>query len=215
MRKILFAIIATLIFSNISFAQTRIGFTGGLTYANMYEKVNNQKSSGDYRLGGTVGVMVDVPMEKNGSFRTGVNFVQKGNKKTYTSGNDNIELIRSMNYVEFPMNILFNIPTKGSILRVGGGPAGAFAISGKNKMTVNNGTEQKSDINFGDKTDSELNWVDLGINLIVEYEFDGGVFLAAGYNRGINRLFVGGSDEDKLYNNYFSLRIGYFLKGKK
>jgi len=159
-------------------------------------------------------VMLDVPMEKTGSFRTGVNFVQKGTRNEYTDGQDEIKETLTLNYVEVPMMVMFKLPSKTANIRLGAGPVAAFALSGKAKVDVN-GDEEEMDIDFGDKTDSDLNWVDFGINIQAEYEFSGGVFIGVNYNHGINRLFVGGAETDKLYNRNFGLRIGYFFGKKK
>ncbi len=215
MRKILLALSCCFLFSTVVLAQsTRFGVTGGVVYSTMFTKINGEKDLGGFKLGGTFGVMLDVPMEKKGSFRTGVNFVQKGSKDEYTDGTDEIELSRRLNYIEVPMMVLFNVPCKSGQIRLGAGPAVAFAISGKQKLEIN-GDGEEEDIDFGDKTDSDLNWVDFGINLQAEYEFSGGVFVALNYSHGINRLFVSGSEKDKLYNHYFGLRVGYFLSRKK
>jgi hypothetical protein len=42
-----------------------------------------------------------------------------------------------------------------------------------------------------------------------------GFFIAADYNHGINRLFIGGDIKDKLYNRYFAIRLGYLIGPKK
>lgn len=216
MRKILFAFALIFFLSTVAMAQnTRFGFNVGATYSTMFSKINGEKDMGDYRIGATFGVMVDVPMEKNGSFRTGVNFVQKGTRSEYTDGQDEIKETLTLNYVEVPMMVMFKLPSKSANFRLGAGPVAGFALSGTAKTQVNGGSEDESDIDFGDKTDSEMNWVDFGINFQAEYEFNGGVFIGLNYNHGINRLFVGGAETDKLYNRNFGLRIGYFLGKKK
>lgn len=216
MRKILFALALIFLFSTVVLSQsTRFGLTGGVVYSTMFTNINGETDLGKFKFGGTVGVLVDVPMEKKGSFRTGVNFVQKGATNETTDGTDKIEESFRLNYIEVPLLALFNVPCKsGKKIRLGGGVTPGFAISGKHKVEVN-GTGDEEDIDFGDKTDSDLNWVDFSLNFQAEYEFDGGVFLGLGYSQGINRLFVGGSEKDKLYNHYFSLRVGYFLSKKK
>lgn len=215
MRKILFALTLVFMLSTAIVAQgTRFGFNAGATYSTMFSKVNGEKDMGDFRIGATFGVMLDVPMEKTGSFRTGVNFVQKGTRNEYTDGQDEIKETLTLNYVEVPLMVMFKLPCKSANIRLGAGAVPAFALSGKAKIDVN-GDEEEADIDFGDKTDSDMNWVDFGINLQAEYEFSGGVFIGVNYNHGINRLFVGGAETDKLYNRNFGLRIGYFFGNKK
>ena len=215
MRKIFFVLTFSLLFSTVVLAQTtRFGFTGGAVYSTMFTKINDEKDLGDFKFGATFGVMVDVPMEKTGSFRTGVNFVQKGSSDEFTDGTDEIEIDRRLNYIEIPMLVMFKVPCKGgSNIRLGGGVAPSFAISGKQELKIN-GSGEEEDIDFGDKTDSDLNWVDFGLLAQAEYEFDGGVFIGLTYHHGINRLFNGGNEKDKLFNHYFGLRVGYFLNRK-
>lgn len=216
MRKNLFVAIAIVLFVNsVSAQKTRWGITAGPVLATMYQKVTDVKTTRDPRIGATFGLLIDVPMQRVGSFQTGVNYIQKGAKDEFTdAGGLKVVTKTNLEYIEVPMNAVFRLPLgKGNVI-LGAGASVAFANGGKNLYIVGD-SRGEDPIDFGDETDSEMNWVDFGLNGIAGYEFNNGIFIAANYNRGINRLFVGGSNEDKLYNNYIALRLGYLFKRKK
>jgi len=213
MRKNLVATAIILLFVNIVSAQNiRLGFTGGLTYSNMLEKVGGENSHGKFKIGGTYGALVDAPMQKNGSFQIGVSFTQKGSKNETGSGSDLEKINTRLNYIEIPANVVFKFGKSNGKFLIGAGAAVALGVSG-NSTLESGGTEVDKDINYGNKNDDDFKTVDFGANFLTGYEFNSGFFIALNYTHGINSLFVSGPDADKLLNQYFGLRIGYFIKG--
>lgn len=171
--------------------------------------------TGDYRIGASFGIYLDVPMRKVGSFQPGVNFVQKGMSRNITQGNQEVKVKTHLDYVEFPLNVVFRIPVTSGHIVLGAGPAPAFCTSGKRLYDQSGNSKGTEKIKIGDETSDELNWVDFGLNGIAGYEFNNGLSINAVYNRGINRLSVGGDEAIKLYNRYFALRVAILVKGKK
>ncbi len=214
MRKILFATTITLLIANFVSAQkTRVGFTAGPVMSNLWQKVGGETDMQDYRVGLTCGILLDVPMLKNGSFQPGFNFVTKGSKNSYTDASGQVDTKTHLEYIELPLNVVFRIPKGGGNFIVGAGVAPALAISGEN-ILVNGNSRGSKDISFGDAATDDLIGTDFGLNGLVGYEFKNGFFVTANYNHGINRLSVGGDPKDKLYNRYFALRLGWLI-GKK
>jgi hypothetical protein len=182
--------------------------------ANLYEKHGTEKVKSDYKIGLTAGIMLDVPMERNGSFQPGLNFVQKGGKNVSGEGTDQEETDARLNYIEMPLNVVFRIPCSSGKVVLGGGPAIGIGLSGKSTFKDNTGSET-SDIKFGSSSrEHDLNFVDFGLNATAGYEFSSGFFIAANYTHGINKLLLDALEDDKLYNRAFSLRVGFLFGGK-
>ncbi|MFI5133288.1 MAG: porin family protein [Chitinophagales bacterium] len=214
MKKTLFTTVVIFLFiSFVSAQSTRYGFSFGATYANMTEKTGGTTTNGSYKFGATFGIVVDVPMQKGGSFQTGVNFTQKGTKDQASFLGASGTVTNVLNYIEVPMNVVFKFKSSGGKFLAGAGISGSLGFFGKSTNTKN-GIETVSYLNFGNNSGDNLKGIDFGINGLVGYEFKNNWSVAAGYYRGIINVISGGTAIDKLTNNFFSLRFGYFLKEK-
>lgn len=217
MKKNLLVFTLIILAVNIISAQsTRFGFSGGPVAATMFEKVSGVKHVHDYRIGETIGIFLDVPMEKHGSFQPGLNIVVKRSKDVFTeAGKEVLEKV-SITYIELPLNVVFRVfpGSKGNVL-LGGGIAPAMAKKGKITNEVDKVLTVDRGLNFGDETSDDYGKFDFGLNALAGYEFKNGFSIVANYNHGIKRLFVGGNPDDKLYNRYFALRFGYLIGKKK
>jgi Outer membrane protein beta-barrel domain len=215
MRKIIFVSAIIFIAVNLASAQsTRFGFYVGPVAANMFEKVGGKGHSHGYVLGTTIGVLLDVPMQKHGSFQPGLNYIGKNSKDNFKSGGDEVNTRTTLNYIEVPINVLFKLPFRNGNITLGTGVAAAMALDGKSRIKTSGSKEDKK-LGFGDETTDDLGKYDFGINALAGYEFKNGFFVTLNYNYGISRLFVGGDPDDKLYSRYFALRFGFLLGGKK
>jgi hypothetical protein len=221
MRKNLFvAFIFVLVASFVSAQSiqpqvTRVGFFGGPVAGNMWEKVGGMSRMHDYVLGATLGIMLDVPMQKIGSFQPGIDYIGKNSKDSYTDNNGQpVNTKTTLSYLEVPLNVVFRIRHGDGNFTLGGGVAAAVALAGKQSTTAGTSLNDKEDLKFGDLTTDNYGRYDFGINGLAGYEFKNGFFIHLNYNWGINRLFVGGDPKDKLYNNYLALKAGFLFGGK-
>jgi len=214
MKKILF-VPAFIIFTvSLASAQSssRLGFSAGVVYANMSIKdILLVKENGEGKVGVTFGVLYDVPMMNNGSFQPALNFVQKGTKEIAIVG-DTLNL--RLNYIEIPLNVLFKFGHSSGNFMIGGGPAVALGISGKETRT-SNGTTTNTDISSGDDVGDHYKGIDFGLNVQGGFEFSNGFFIAVNYTHGVNSLFADASPSGQLWNRCFGLRFGYLLGAKK
>src|SRR5215212_4143226 len=113
-----------LVTSDLS-AQTKIGLTGGVTFANVTIKSEGISVSPKMRTGFTAGLFTDCPLSSDFSFQPALNFVQKGFSTKDDAFSDKV----SYNYVEVPLNFVYN--SKGFF--IGAGPSMSFGLSGKEK----------------------------------------------------------------------------------
>src|SRR5258706_491370 len=214
MRKFLFvATFIILIVNFVSAQPTRFGFYAGPVAANMFQKVSGVKHNSDYVMGATIGILLDVPMQKHGSFQPGLNYVGKNSKDEFQLNGGTVNTKTTLSYLELPLNVLFRIPGGGGNVTLGTGVAVAKALDGKRTTTDGSNNKEDKDLKFGDGTSDDFGKYDFGINALAGYEFKNGFFVTLNYNYGINRLFVGGDPKDKLYNRYLALRAGFLIGG--
>ena len=199
-----------------SYAQkTRLGFTTGLSIANYKSKVDGNNESGNAKAGFTAGVFVDVPVGKHFSFQPALNFVQKGAKENFTINNTTYKYSLNINYIEMPLNFMYNSNSKSGNFFIGAGPSLALAAGGKYKYKDDaNSISEK--IKFGSADDDFMKPLDLGANIVTGFTLNSGFMFSANYNAGLNNLFPNGSADGRLRSYYFGIKLGYLLKpGKK
>ena len=214
--KKLFMIIATCLLTGVfSTAQKpRFGFTAGDVFANYTTKLAGETDNADAKTGITAGILVDIPAGKHFSFQPAMNFVQKGTKSEQTSGGTTEKYQITVNSIEVPLNLLYNASGNTGNFFIGAGPSLAFALSGKSKF--DDGTiSDTEDLKIGNGDGDDLKGLDLGANFMTGYCFPNGLFLSFNYNKGLSNLFPGGSSDFTFKSDYFGVKLGYLLKGKK
>ncbi len=192
---------------------TRIGFTGGASFANYHSKVDGDTDDGNSLTGFTAGLVIDCPISEHFSFQSGLNFVQKGTKDEQTFGSITEKVTLRTNHLEVPMNFLYNVNSNGGNFFIGAGPFIAFAVSGKWKYEDNDNSLTE-DVNFGNTEDDDMKSLDFGANFCTGFCFPNGLFIAANYNMGMSNLAPQGPFDGTLKSHYFGVRLGYLLKGK-
>jgi Outer membrane protein beta-barrel domain len=217
MRKNLFvATIFILVVNLVSAQSTRLGFYAGPVASNMYEKVGDESRMHNYLLGASIGILLDVPMQRIGSFQPGLNYIGKNSKDEYTDNTGTLVKTKTtLSYLEIPLNVLFRLPGGGGKVTLGGGVSVAMALDGHRSTIAGSAVKVDKKLGFGDEPADDYGKYDFGLNALAGYEFKNGFFVTFNYNYGIHRLFVGGDPEDKLFNNYIALRAGFLLGGGK
>lgn len=213
MKKIFLCIAVYCCVANTAGAQKiTFGINAGLVSANTFIKADSEKVGGmGSRNEFTGGVAVTVPISKYFSFQPGVNFLQKGFK------NDESATTLTLNYIEVPLNILFNTHNnitdkKTDDFFFGIGPSFAFGTSGQFKLKTDSGTF-KENIKFGSSKNDNLKPFDCGANVVIGCQFFNNIFFSFNYNIGLSNL----TDEKEVRwrNNYLGFRAGYTFGGNK
>lgn len=215
MKKLL---LLTITFAGCYFAghaqNTRIGFTGGASFANYHSKVDGESDNGNSKTGLTAGIVVDLSLGDHFSIQPALNFVQKGTKDEQTLGGITEKVSLRTNHLEIPLNLLYNTNGDAGNFFIGAGPSLSFALSGKWKYEDNDNSLTE-DVKFGSNQDEDdMKGFDFGANFLAGYCFPNGMFVSANYNLGLSNLFPGGSSDGTLKSNYFGVKLGYLLKGK-
>jgi hypothetical protein len=182
------------------------GVTAGAVFSNMSLSSEGESQSLDTKAGLTFGVMSNIPLGKSFSFQPALNYAQKGCSVT-EEGEEKTTI--KLNYLELPLNFVYNSPEKNGHFFVGAGPFIAYGIAAKAKfgdIEVNG--------HFGSGEDDAAKPVEIGLNALLGYQFGAGFNIAANYCRGLNNISVE-TEGLKHHNYYFGLRIGYVIGGKR
>jgi hypothetical protein len=221
MKKIFFSLFFIAAISP-AFAQTvKYGISGGLNESIL--DYQNQTGDKNARLAGFhAGIFSDIDFGKV-SIEPGLFYTTKGQKLTNiiyyvvpsTSpggsfkghGSDNY------NYLELPVNILYNIPVSYGKFFIGGGPYLAYGLSAKVKTitteTQNNSTSTiETDLNapFGNEQ-GDLKRFDFGLGPLGGLALKNGISLNVGYEHGLTNVFSGNSQSTK--NDVITASLGY------
>jgi len=209
MKKILFLFCFFMAAYGYSIAQDySFGFTGGVSFANIRNKIPGHADHSDSKAGLTVGAFVEYAYNAHFSFQPALNFVQKGGKGKEGAFTYDYRF----NYLEVPFNFLYYLKSKGPRFFVGAGPWVAAGIGGK--ATTNDGTgEVSQDLKFGtNDAKDDFKTFDLGANALIGCKLQSGFLISAGYSVGLHSITF---HDAKLMNYYYSVKIGYTLPPKK
>lgn len=215
MKKIIYPVIGTLCLLSISsFAQkakSAFGINAGATFASYKVKSQDISLTSKTKVGFTAGVTASLPLGQSVSFRPSLNYTQKGGTYKQEGYSDKTTL----NYLELPLNIVYNTHSATGKFFIGAGPSLSFGLSGKDKYE-GEGQSVKSDIKFGSEDNDDLKALDAGVNFLAGYQFAGGFFIAANYYAGLSNLAItAGSEDGKMHNRYFGARLGVMFGGNK
>ncbi len=181
----------------------------------------------DPKVGILIGVLAEAEFGKL-AFRPELNFIQKGSKSGYGAftGGSAYSFKRTLNYIELPLNVVYNMNLGGkdNKLFFGLGPAFAFGISGKDKdasgkYDVKFDGKKSDDLNSND-IDTHLKRVDVGINLLAGYKLPMGLFGKIGFTYGLSNIDPNKDnaqvvDRSSYKNRGVNICVGYMMGGKK
>ena len=233
MKKTLLSIASSFLLLGTSSAQSiKMGFQAGMTLSQAIGKDRlGNKERADIAIGGTAGFIFDFPVGKTISIQPGINYVQKGAKEVYfyeaypTTDVKKVEAGARPQYLEIPVNFIYNTRTNKGNFFFGAGPTIAFAIAG-NKDTINymsssNSLSTGSDkIKFGNTKDDDMRSVDIGANILAGFQSKSGFQLSMNYNIGLNNLMpkttqYNTNEEGFARFVYVGFKAGWFLKSKR
>jgi len=142
------------------------------------------------------------------SFQPALNYIQKGGVLKEEGITDKTTL----NYLELPLNFVYNTHSLKGKFFIGAGPSLSIGLSGKDKWDDGSNIEP-TDIKFGSGEDDDFKPFEAGINFLTGYQCKSGFLIAANYNLGLSN--IANSDEGpKYHNRYFGIRIGYMFGSK-
>ena len=166
-----------------------------------------------------VGVKACLPEKKSISFCPELNFVQRG-FKTKTNPTDGREEKATLNYIELPLNVIYNIKGTGKRIFFGLGLTPAWGFSGKRSVKTTYSGNYHTRIKFdGDESavdgDEHLHAIDVGLDLLAGYQFSRKIFIDINYTFGLVNL-IPESKDVKFLTRSIAFKFGYLIwTGKK
>ena len=213
MKKCTFISIVVLITTIQTRAQVaKFGITAGITIASANGKSDDSQGKSTSKLGFTAGVLADISAGKKFSFQPAVNFVQKGFSQSDNSSGTNVKVKATLNYIEVPLNFVFNSESPNSTFFVGAGPSFAMGVSGKATI-IDDGEKVSVGLHFGSTPEDVMKRFDVGANILAGIRFKSGAFISANYNRGLSNNST--TSDATVHNNYVGLKLGFLLNSRK
>jgi hypothetical protein len=164
------------------------------------------------------GAFAEIYLGPKGSFQPGISYVRKGGTSItddtdFSSGETVVSHDKTnFDYLEVPLNFLYNVPLKSGKVFIGMGPYLAMGLSAKNKTDVTsasgNTSSSSQSITFGSGV-NELKRMDLGINALAGFRFDSGLEIGGGMGFGLSNL--SNVSSVKTHNQTISISAGYFF----
>lgn len=217
--KRLCLLLSFIITATVARAQIGYGPEGGISYcqfktlpASAYS-VNQQGILG-YNIGGAL----DVPMNDNYYFQTGIFFTQKGGikKDDYVFNSDTAyehtkETVH-ISYLSVPLTVLFKTGAPGgSRFFFGLGATVGLMIKGTDKI---DDTTFFSGQSYHYITTNNLSsHIDVDATFLAGYELPSGLFFKAYYALGVSNVSNTTDEIDK--NRTAGITVGYFFRSKK
>ncbi|HEY1872039.1 MAG TPA: porin family protein, partial [Chitinophagaceae bacterium] len=190
------------------------GFSGGLTMSSYKTKSDGDTYTSKSKTGFTAGFVSDIPLSKSISLQPALQFTQKGGIDKETFDGEDYKMTITFNYLEVPVNIVYKTRSAKTKFYIGAGPSIALGLSGKGKVE-SGGETVSAKVKFGSGENDDFKGLDAGANMLAGLMFKNGVSISMNYNMGFSNLVIGGDKNNSLHNNYWGLRVGYMLKGKK
>ena len=188
------AIIALVLSTTYTQAQTRFGIKGGLNSATFAISESGVTITPPSRIGFNFGGITEIPLETDFYLQSGLLYSTKGFKINGESlSTDNLEI---------PINALYKLSV-GSIKVLGfAGPYIGYALSGK---------AGSADIEFSGKN-KDMNTFDMGLNFGAGIEISS-FQITAQYGLGLTNL-AADSNDGTMKNKVFGISVAYLFSGK-
>lgn len=205
MTKQLLLCTALLILANVLQAQVALGLTAGASFSSYKLKQGIISATTDLKVGFTAGLAAFIPLDKNLSIQQSLNFLQKGG--IYKNKFDNTTNKTTFNYLEMPINLIYQVPSASGKFFIGAGPSLSAGLNGSYKITGM--YEESGDVKFGSTNTDDLRTFEIGLNFLAGYTFKNGFMVTGNYNLGLSNL--SNDDGAGFYNRYFALKLGYLF----
>ena len=199
--------------------KTRVGVTGGISFANMSRTIGGADMDGEYRIGIMGGLQLEVPMCKKGkfSFQPDFHYIQKGATTIPTTPAFN-KIYTALRYAELAPNVVYNFTAGKGVFYLGAGPYISFNLPSKNVTHSAGADKVETDVSFGNAVANDMRGVDYGGNGVMGFRMGNGIFVAINYIQGARNLVpqekldIPASANDKVKNIAFGIRVGYLFK---
>jgi hypothetical protein len=207
MKKLIIAMLAIgSIFTATAQTKTTFGVKGGVNFAKVYASADNTSETAN--SGGITsfhaGVFADAPIGQGFSIQPALYYSGKG-----FDSNDGINTGKlKLNYLQLPVNVVYNVPVSSGKFFFGAGPYAAYGISGKVQDQIS-GRSVSVDVNFGNDAGSDVKRMDYGITGLVGFQFTNRLLLSANYDLGLSNIMPGDNLGYSVKNKVAGISLGF------
>jgi len=172
----------------------RVGIKAGTAISNCTIKSTEPVITTTSKASVTVGLFAHIRLRRRFSVRTGVEYVSKGAlvDKTYTEYYSyTVRGSFRFNYLDLPVNFLYDIPLGPNKLFAGGGPVMSFLLN----KNANPGVAGN----------------DVGANILAGFEWPIGAAFIINYTHGFKNISGNRYNETAIRNHYFGITLAYWF----
>jgi hypothetical protein len=229
MRKQFLLAFFTFFFASAAMAQISIGVHTGVNLSSATLKSGSITSKGKLLTGFHAGVTADVALTPELHAMPMLRFIQRGSKlkdeqKTSIGiGSTTVktDVNTTLNYVELPLNIVYNFDLGESAkIFAGTGPALSYLLSGKTKgtsstsitigtQTTNSSTSISQKTKIGSNQTDDLKAFDFGWSGVAGVKLNNGFALMLNYTHSLSNLSP--TDNTSYKGRSFGLTLNYFF----
>jgi hypothetical protein len=152
----------------------------------------------------SVGVFADAPVSTSLSIQPGLYYTGKGGSISGSGAT----LKSKINYIQLPVNVVYNVPVSAGKFFFGAGPYAAVGVNGKNEIK-GGGQSISEDIEFGDSANATYKRADFGATGLVGFTFTNGLLLKANYDLGLSNISADNTSGENIKNRVVGLSVGF------
>jgi hypothetical protein len=212
MKKTILLFISFIFLMNFTKAQNvAVGVHATATIASYKYSFESSTTTSKMKVGAGGGLVLSVPLGKHFSFRPELNYILKGG----TEKDEDAKAKLTLNYLELPLHVVYNVNTTSGVFFAGAGPSFSLGVSGKSKYEDGETGDETEKINFGNTEDDDLKPLEIGVGVLAGYQFMNGFFVDARFNAGLTNSFPDDYDDAKFRNMYFGIGVGYMFNNAR
>jgi hypothetical protein len=229
MKKTVLSFLFVAAVSSASFAQVSFGPKLGLGISTIKQtKTPEGQTTTTYSsiLTPQVGVILNAQITDNFAIRPELLYLQRGAKSDLGGG---ATLTTRASYFELPINVVGGFQAGPGKLELFLGPSFGLAFAGHYKAEGNGNSiegsvkPKKQPENTAGSTDMYMNPFNVSLNFGLDYKFDNGFLIQAGYNLGLSNTSPHFADSDQESERSKDVRkassinfaVAYLFGGKK
>ncbi|MDB5255936.1 MAG: hypothetical protein JWM14_631 [Chitinophagaceae bacterium] len=228
MKKTFLSFLFVAAVSSASFAQVSFGPKLGLGISTLKQtKTPDGQTTTTYSsiLTPQVGVVLNAQITDNFAIRPELLYLQRGAKSDLGGG---ATLTTRASYVELPINLVGGFQAGPGKLELFVGPSFGLALGGHYKAegngnSVEGSIKPKKQPEGATGNDIYMNPLNVSLNIGVDYKFDNGLLIQAGYNLGFSNStpHYANSDQESNRNkdvtkaSSINFGVAYLFGGKK
>jgi hypothetical protein len=217
MSKISFTIITVFLLFQLNYGQDKkIGFIGGINYANLVGDINSRSDiNNSGRFGFHIGAFSIISLSEKLDFWPRViyssqGYRQKGDSSDFRNfdpefSSFNFKNNNQLNYINVPLIFNFSFDSK---IGLNFGPQFGVLLNSVANSKVTNEDGSVEEDKFTTSGDFKL---DYGGIIGVSYRISNDIFIDINYYRGFSNISRGGIGDIKNNNSVFQLSFGYYI----